>query len=94
MSRPAPENIIPKEESALSDILPTLESAGFRVIEDTRSKRIAGQAASRYGIRDFKLPGLRPACRYRLEPLSHSWNEVLLKVWRFRQRTIISTCCS
>ena len=70
----------PSEEIALSDILPMLENAGFRVIEE-QPFLITPQGAGDVWIRDFKLQasGEILAGLEKIKPLIE---EALIKVWR------------
>ena len=69
----------PNEEIALSDILPVLENAGFRVIEE-HPFLIAPQGMGQVWIRDFKLQlAGEPIVLEEVKPLIE---ETLLKVWR------------
>ncbi len=68
------------EEIALSDILPLLESAGFRVIEE-HPYSVTPQEMARVRIRDFKL-AVAQGTMPRLEKIKQPLEEVLLKTWR------------
>ena len=70
----------PSEEIALSDILPLLENAGFRVI-DEHPFLIAPKGSTPVWIRDFKLEHNSdiPVVLEQVKPL---FEEALLNVWR------------
>ena len=70
----------PNEEIALSDILPILENAGFRVIEE-QPFLISPQGASAVWIRDFKLQA-NAAVLASLAKIKPLLEEALIKVWR------------
>ena len=70
----------PSEEIALSDILPMLENAGFRAIEE-HPFLIAPQGSGAVWIRDFKLQ-VTAAAILPLEAVKPLLEETLLKVWR------------
>src|SRR5581483_3965945 len=70
----------PNEEIALSDILPMLENAGFRAIEE-HPFLVAPQGAGTVWIRDFKLQVTGDAA-LPLEEVKPLLEETLLKVWR------------
>ena len=71
----------PNDEIALSDILPLLENAGFRVIEEHPFLIHLQGANKQVWIRDFKLQlaGKPPLPLAQLKPLLE---DMLLKVWR------------
>ncbi|MDE3016158.1 MAG: NAD-glutamate dehydrogenase [Pseudomonadota bacterium] len=69
----------PSEEIALSDILPMLEKAGFRVI-DEHPFLIAAEGAPSVWIRDFKLQATAEGLP--LETVKPLLENILLKVWR------------
>jgi glutamate dehydrogenase len=70
----------PNEEIALSDILPMMENAGFRVMEE-HPFLIAPAGMTQVWVRDFKLQvtGGLPLALETVKPLVE---EALLKVWR------------
>src|SRR5581483_6998033 len=69
----------PNEEIALSDILPMLENAGFRAIEE-HPFLITPQDGGQVWIRDFKLQVTGHALP--LEQVKPLLEEALLMVWR------------
>ncbi|MDE3059848.1 MAG: NAD-glutamate dehydrogenase [Pseudomonadota bacterium] len=68
----------PSEEIALSDILPMLENAGFRVI-DEHPFLIAPPTGTPVWIRDFKL---ETSATLALEAVKPLLEDALLKTWR------------
>jgi len=71
----------PNEEIALSDILPMLENAGFRVIEEHPFPITLQDTKSLVWIRDFKLQTTSTAA-LSLEQTKPLLEDTLLKVWR------------
>ena len=73
----------PNEEIALSDILPMLENAGFRVIEE-HPFLIKPQNKNNVAVwvRDFRLQHVSEA-QIDFEKIKSLLEEALLKVWRF-----------
>jgi glutamate dehydrogenase len=69
----------PKEEIAISDILPMLENAGFRAMEE-HPFLITQHDGARVWIRDFKLESSGGQA-VALEPVKALIEELLLKVW-------------
>jgi glutamate dehydrogenase len=70
----------PNEEIALSDILPMLENAGFRVVEE-HPYLISPQGHSGpVWVRDFRLQA--PVHTVALDTVKPLLEEVMLKVWR------------
>ncbi len=70
----------PHEEIALSDILPILENAGFRVVEEHPFLATPVGMTSQVWIRDFKLQA--PVHTIALDHAKPLVEEALLKVWR------------
>ncbi|MEQ1788972.1 MAG: NAD-glutamate dehydrogenase, partial [Rickettsiales bacterium] len=70
----------PNEEIALSDILPMLENAGFRVIEE-HPFLIKLQTGEAVWIRDFQLQHVSVA-EINFQEIKPLLEETLLKVWR------------
>jgi glutamate dehydrogenase len=70
----------PNDEIALSDILPMLENAGFRVI-DEHPFLVAPQGAMPVWVRDFKLQ-VTDGAALPLQEIKPLLEETLLKVWR------------
>ena len=68
----------PSEEIALSDILPLLENAGFRVI-DEHPYLVMPQGGAQVWIRDVKMQV--PGATFALEDVKPLLEEALLKVW-------------
>ncbi len=71
----------PNEEIALSDILPLLENAGFRVIEEHPFLIDLQGTQKQVWIRDFKLK-LTDKPSLSLEQLKPLIEKLLIKVWR------------
>lgn len=71
----------PNEQIALSDFLPMLENAGFRVIEEHPFLVTTQGGARQVWIRDFKLQ-LRESLPASFETLKPLLEETLLGVWR------------
>lgn len=71
----------PNEEIALSDILPMLENAGFRAIEERPFLIAPQEGKSQVWIRDFKLQ-IAGHGKLPLEKIKPLLEETLLKVWR------------
>ncbi|MFW0777854.1 MAG: NAD-glutamate dehydrogenase [Rickettsiales bacterium] len=69
----------PNEQIALSDILPMLENAGFRVIEE-QPYHVTLADGTIVWLRDFKLQ-LQGALKLSVAKLKPLLEEVLLKVW-------------
>ncbi len=85
-SRAEQENLLhlkiynPNEEIALSDILPLLENAGFRAIEE-QPFLITPIGGTQVWIRDFKLEAPKDATAD-LTTVKPLLEEALLKIWR------------
>jgi glutamate dehydrogenase len=71
----------PNEEIALSDILPMLENAGFRAIEEHPFLIVPQGGTGQVWIRDFKLQ-LASETKVSREQIKPLLEEALLKVWR------------
>ena len=71
----------PNEEIALSDILPMLENAGFRVIEEHPFLITPQGDVPPVWIRDFKLQIVGDK-KIALEPVKALVEEMLIRVWR------------